>query len=102
MPNTTRPRYRGKKAAINRAYTGILAEQDMKGVSMMVIRRSRSFSSVRAAITPGTEQPKPMSMGTKERPDKPVRWSSLSIMKAARAIYRLSSRIERKKNSSRI
>ena len=45
-----------------------------------------SEGSVRDAITPGTEQPKPMSMGTIDRPDRPMRRSSLSITKATRAI----------------
>ena len=52
----------------------------------MVIFRSRSEGSVRLAITPGTVQPKPMSMGTMLRPESPMRRSSLSITKATRAI----------------
>ena len=71
---------------MNSAYTGIFAEQDINGVSIIVIRRSRSFSSVRAAMMPGTEQPKPISIGTNERPERPVLCSSLSMIKAARAI----------------
>ena len=63
-----------------------MAEQLIKGVSRMVIFRSRSEGSVRLAITPGTVQPKPMSMGTMLRPERPMRRSSLSITKATRAI----------------
>ena len=37
-------------------------------------------------VYPGTEQPKPMSIGTKLRPDRPMRRSSLSITKATRAM----------------
>ena len=37
----------------------------MKQVVMMVIRRSRSFSMVREAMTPGTPQPVPTSTGMK-------------------------------------
>ena len=48
--------------------------------------RSRSDGSVRAAMTAGTVQPKPMSIGTTDLPDRPMRRSSLSMMKAARAI----------------
>ena len=40
-----------------RAMMGILALQGMKVVIMAVIRRSRSFSMVREAMTPGTPQP---------------------------------------------
>ena len=46
-----------------RPMMGILAEQGMKVVVIMVILRSRSFSMVREAMTPGTPQPVPMSMG---------------------------------------
>ena len=50
------------------------------------MRRSRAEGSVRVAMTAGTVQPKPMSMGTKLRPDSPSLRSSLSITKATRAI----------------
>ena len=49
----------------------------MNGVSRMVILRSRSLDKVRVAMMAGTEQPKPMSMGTKLRPERPIRRSSL-------------------------
>ena len=65
---------------------GILALQLIKGVSRMVIFRSRSELRVRVAIMAGTEQPKPMSMGTMERPDRPIFRSSLSMTKATRAM----------------
>ena len=52
----------------------------------MVIFRSRSELRVRVAIMAGTEQPKPMSMGTMERPDRPIFRSSLSMTKATRAM----------------
>ncbi len=58
----------------------------MYGVSRMVILRSRSEGRVRLAITPGTVQPKPMSMGTMLRPERPILRSSLSITKATRAM----------------
>ena len=38
-------------------------------------------------------------MGTNERPDRPILRRSLSMTKATRAMYPLSSRIDRKKNS---
>ena len=63
---------------------GRRAEQDMKGTSMMVMRRSFSFSMVRAPMTAGTVQPKPMSSGMKALPDRP-KWRRVrSITKAAR------------------
>ena len=65
---------------------GSLAEQLMKGVSRMVIRRSRSLERVRVAMMAGTLHPKPMSMGTKLRPERPILRKSLSITKATRAI----------------
>ena len=71
---------------MSRPYTGSRAEQDIKGTSMMVMRRSFSFSMVRAPMTAGTVQPKPMSMGINALPDSPKRRSSRSIMKAARAM----------------
>ena len=54
----------------------IFAEQLIYGVSRMVIFRSRSEDTVRVAMMAGTEQPKPMSMGTKLRPESPMRRSS--------------------------
>ena len=65
---------------------GILAPQGTKQVVMMVMRRSRSFSMVREAMTPGTPQPEPMSMGMKDLPDRPNLRKIRSMMKATRAI----------------
>lgn len=53
-------------------------------MSSIVILRSRSDESVRVAMMAGTEQPKPMSIGTKLRPDRPMRRSSLSMTNATR------------------
>ena len=78
----------------------ILAEQLMNGMSRMVRRRSCEDGRVRVAITPGTEHPKPMSIGTMLRPERPRRRSSLSETNAMRAMYPLSSSIDRKKNST--
>ena len=65
---------------------GNLALQDINGVRTMVIFRSRSLERVRVAMMAGTLHPKPMSMGTKERPERPIFRSSLSMTKATRAI----------------
>ena len=48
--------------------------------------RSRSDESVRVAMTAGTVQPKPMSIGTIDLPDRPIFRSSLSITNATRAM----------------
>ena len=58
---------------------GIFAEQLINGTSSMVIFLSRSEDSVLVAMTAGTEQPKPISMGTKLRPDSPILRSSWSF-----------------------
>ena len=58
----------------------------MKGVSRIVILRSRSLGRVRVAITAGTVQPKPISIGTMLLPDRPIFRSSLSITKATLAM----------------
>ena len=52
----------------------------------MVIFLSRSEETVRVAMMAGTEQPKPMSIGTKLRPERPSFLKGLSITKATRAI----------------
>ncbi|MPN12241.1 hypothetical protein SDC9_159553 [bioreactor metagenome] len=87
-----------KKAAINMANTGHFAPQGMKGVSMMVIFLSFSFSMVLVAMIPGTEHPVPISMGIKDLPERPNLLKILSMMKATLAIYPLSSSREMKKN----
>ena len=51
-----------------------------------VILRSRSLARVREAIIAGTLQPKPMIIGTKEEPERPILRSILSITKATRAM----------------
>ena len=68
------------------AMKGSFAPQGMKVVVMMVMRRSRSFSIVREAMTPGMPQPVPMSMGIKDLPDRPNFRKMRSMTKAIRAI----------------
>ena len=82
-PKTTSPAQGPKKAEAIMPYTGSLAEQDMKGISRMVMRRSFSFSMVRAPMMAGTEQPKPISIGIKALPLRPNRRKSRSMMNAA-------------------
>ena len=53
---------------------------------MIVVLRSLSLSIVRVAITAGTEQPKPSSIGMKLFPCSPNLCMKPSMMKAARAM----------------
>ena len=78
---------------------GSFAVQLINGVSITVIFLSRAEGRVRLAITPGTVQPKPISIGTMLLPESPILRRSLSVTKATRAIYPLSSSIDRKKKS---
>ena len=71
----------------------------MNGVSNIVIRLSLSLGRVLVDITAGTVQPNPISIGTMLRPESPILRKSLSMKKATRAVYPLSSRIDRKKNN---
>ena len=75
-----------KSAPAIRPIIGILAPQGIKVVVMTVMRRSRSFSMVRDAMTPGIPQPVPTSIGIKLLPESPKRRKILSIIKAMRAM----------------
>lgn len=58
--------------------TGILAEQLMRGVTIMVSSRSLGFEIVRAAMMAGTAQAMPENKETKLRPFIPKRLIRLS------------------------
>ena len=66
------------------------------------MRRSLVEGSVLVDIAAGTEHPNPIRSGTMLRPDRPILRRSLSITNATRAMYPLSSRIDRKKKSTTI
>lgn len=68
------------------AIIGSFAEQGINVVVIIVIRRSRSFSMVLLAITPGTPHPVPINIGMKDFPDKPNFLKTLSSTKAIRAM----------------
>ena len=70
----------------------------MNGVKRIVKRRSRWLLMLRADITAGTVQPKPIIMGIKLRPFSPILRRGLSMRNAARAMYPLSSRMDRHMN----
>ena len=82
--NFTKEAYEGAPAM--RPMMGSFAPQGMKVVVMIVILRSRSFSMVRDAMTPGTPQPVPMSIGMKDFPESPNLRKIRSIMNAIRAM----------------
>ena len=91
-----------KNAPAIRAMIGSLAPQGIKVVVIIVILRSLSFSIVRDAITPGTPQPEPISIGIKDLPDSPNLRKILSMINATRAIYPQDSRNARKINNTSI
>ena len=84
-----------KKAAAKTAKIARRAPQDINGAIMMVIRRSRGASRVRAPMTDGTLQPKPTISGTNDLPGRPRDCIRRSMTNAARAMYPESSRKER-------
>ena len=63
------------------------------------MRRSRSLSIVRAAITAGTPQPLPTIIGMNDLPESPNRRKMRSMISATRAMYPQSSRNARKRNT---
>ena len=79
-------------------YIGNLAEQVIKGVTKMVISRSRQFSIFRVAITAGIAQAAPDIKGITLFPFSPNGLIILSIKKTTRLIYPLSSSREMNKN----
>ena len=78
-------------------YIGMRASQLMSGSMSMVTIRERRLSMVRVAITAGTLHPKLMMSGMNDLPCSPILCIILSMIKAARAIYPLSSMKEMKK-----
>src|SRR5690554_2929427 len=75
-----------KKTETNMMKIGSLAPQGIKPHKSVVILRSFSLSKVRVAMIAGTEHPKPIKRGMKERPESPNRLNILSMTKATRAI----------------
>ena len=75
-----------KKMAANIAMITVLAPQGMNVARMTVMRWSRSFSIVRDAMTAGTPQPLPTSIGMKDLPESPNLRNRRSMMNATRAM----------------
>lgn len=87
---------------MNIIYTGSLALQDMKGISVIVVMRWRISGILREAITAGTEQPKPVSRGTAAAPESPAFFMTPSSAKAAISMNLLCSSMLSCRNSSDI
>ena len=80
-----------KNTPAKSAITGSFAPQGINGVSIAVALRSLSFLMVLQAITPGIEQPVPITKGIIDLPDKPTFLNIGSKTTDARAIYPQSS-----------
>ena len=81
---------------------GNFAPQEKKGITLIVLVLSLSSAKVRVLIIAGTLHPKPIIIGINARPDKPNFLKILSRIKATRAIYPVSSIIEKNKNKTKI
>lgn len=77
-------KYQKPKEATKRPMRFTFAPQGMKLVTTTVMRRSFSFSMVRVAMIPGTEQPVPIRIGIKLLPERPNYLKILSKIKAIR------------------
>ena len=85
-----------------RAIIGSFAPHGINVVVMIVILRSRSFSIVLDAITPGTPHPVPINIGMKDFPDNPNLRNTRSMINAIRAMYPHPSKNARSKNNTSI
>ena len=81
---------------------GSLAPQEKNGITLMVAILSLSSARVLVLIMAGIEQPNPMIIGMKALPESPNLRNILSRMNATRAMYPLSSIMEKNMNSTRI
>ena len=75
-----------KKSAANIAMMTVFAPHGTNVARITVMRRARSFSMARAAITAGTPQPLPTSIGMNDLPESPKRRRRRSMMNATRAM----------------
>ncbi len=62
----------GKNISEKSTYMGNLAEQDIKGVTNIVLRLSCSVSNALVAMMAGTVHPNPNIMGKNAFPDNPT------------------------------
>ena len=68
--------------------------QDIRGLTRIVVNRLDRPSTVLAAMIAGTLHPKPSNNGMNDLPCNPIFIMILSMTKAARAKYPVSSKIE--------
>ena len=81
---------------------GSFAEQEKNGMTLIVAVLSLSSEMVLVLTIAGTLQPNPIIIGIKALPLNPNLRNNLSKIKATRAIYPVSSIIEKNKNKRRI
>ena len=91
-----------KNAPAIKPIIGSFALHGINVVVITVILLSRSFSIVLDAITPGTPQPVPTSIGMNDLPDNPNLLKILSMINAILDIYPQLSRKARKINNTSI
>ena len=99
--HATHPALSKNAPAIN-AMIGSFAPHGIKVVVITVILRSRSFSIVLEAMTPGTPHPLPINIGMKDLPERPNLRKIRSMINATRAIYPQDSKNARNKKSTSI
>ena len=88
-----------KNSTENIVMIASFAPQGMNVERMIVMRWSRLFSIVRAAMMAGTPQPMPTIIGMNDLPERPNFRQMRSITNATRAMYPQSSRNARKRNT---
>ena len=81
---------------------GSLAPHEKKGITLIVAILSSSSAKVLVLIIAGTLHPNPIIIGRNALPDKPNFLNILSRINAIRAIYPVSSNIEKNKNNNNI
>ncbi len=84
----------------NVAHIGSFAPHEKNGESMIASRLSLSLSSALVAIIPGTAQPKHIRSGMNALPESPNLLHARSSMNATRAMYPVSSMIDKNKYNS--
>src|ERR1043165_5738007 len=90
-PQETKSAFDPKNTGARKATTAIRAVQGTKGAIKIVKKRAGFESITRVPKMDGTLQPKPRNNGRKDLPCNPIMCMKLSMTKAARAMYPMSS-----------